>query len=153
ADFAGTSAILDLPEVAAAAGVRPRRVQPECLPLRRVTMHPDRFHARRAFLRDSFAGFGSLALASLMHDERLWAAPANPLAAKPPHMPAKAKSVIFLFMAGGPSQVDTFDPKPLLKKLHGQPKPASFGDAKYQTIQKDAKLLGTARTFAKHGKS
>ncbi len=56
-------------------------------------------------------------------------------------------------MAGGPSQVDTFDPKPLLNKLHGQPRPAAFGDAKYQFISKDAKLLGTKRTFRRHGES
>ena len=56
-------------------------------------------------------------------------------------------------MAGGPSHLDTFDPKPLLNKLNGQPRPAEFGEAKYQFVQKDAKLLGSARTFAKHGKS
>ena len=56
-------------------------------------------------------------------------------------------------MAGGPSQVETFDPKPLLNKLHGQPRPQQFGEAKYQFIQSDAKLLGTKRTFRKYGKS
>jgi hypothetical protein len=79
---------------------------------------------------------------------------ANPLAARPPHQQyAPAKSVIFLFMAGGPSQVETFDPKPLLNKLHGKPRPKSFGDAKYQFVKSDAKLLGTKRSFAKYGKS
>src|SRR3954447_2370688 len=73
-------------------------------------------------------------------------------AAAPPRK-AKAKAVIFLFMAGGPSHLETFDPKPLLNKLHGQPRPAEFGEAKYQFIQKDARLLGTARKFAKHGQS
>ena len=51
----------------------------------------------------------------------------NPLAAKAPHHKAKAKSVIFLFMAGGPSHLETFDPKPLLNKLNGEKRPAEFG--------------------------
>ncbi|MBP87943.1 MAG: hypothetical protein CMJ64_14670 [Planctomycetaceae bacterium] len=101
---------------------------------------------RRKFLQESFCGIGSLALAAMVH-EQARAAVTNPLAAKPPHFEAKAKSVIFLFMAGGPSQVETFDPKPLLNKLHGQPRPAEFGDAKYQRIEKDAKLLGVQRKF------
>ena len=66
---------------------------------------------------------------------------------------AKAKSVIFLFMAGGPSHLETFDPKPLLNELHGQTRPAEFGEAKYQFIQRDAKLLGTQRKFQKYGQS
>src|SRR4051812_43564720 len=104
---------------------------------------------RREFVRDAFCGFGGLALASLLHEER---ARANPLAPKPPHLPtAKAKAVIFLFMAGGPSHLETFDPKPLLNRLHGQPRPAEFGDARYQFISKDARLLGTQRQFRKYG--
>lgn len=75
------------------------------------------------------------------------------MAAKPPHHDAKAKSVIFLFMAGGPSQVETFDPKPLLNELHGQPRPKEFGEAKYQFVKEDAKLLGTKRVFKKYGRS
>src|SRR5215831_203306 len=71
-----------------------------------------------------------------------------------PHPPgAKAKAVIFLFMAGGPSHLETFDPKPLLNKLDGQPRPAEFGDAKYQFISRDARLLGTRRTFQKAGRN
>jgi hypothetical protein len=65
----------------------------------------------------------------------------------------KAKSVIFLFMAGGPSHIETFDPKPLLNQLDGHPRPASFGEARYQFIQNDAKLLGSFATFKKHGDS
>ena len=75
------------------------------------------------------------------------------MAPKPPHHDAKAKSVIFLFMAGGPSQVETFDPKPLLNELHGQPCPKEFGEAKYQFVKEDAKLLGTKRVFRKYGRS
>ena len=77
---------------------------------------------RREFLRDAFCGFGSLALASMLHGEqarsgRIRSPP------KPPHCRRKAKSVIFLFMAGGPSHLETFDPKPLLNKLDGQKRP------------------------------
>src|SRR5919198_5262051 len=96
--------------------------------------------SRREFLRDTFCGFGTLALASLLRQERARAAGADPLAPKSPHLPAaKAKAVIFLFMAGGPSHVDTFDPKPLLNKLNGQRRPAEFGEAKYQFVRKDAR--------------
>ncbi|MGE3819868.1 MAG: DUF1501 domain-containing protein, partial [Isosphaeraceae bacterium] len=70
-----------------------------------------------------------------------------------PHLPAKARAVIFLFMAGGPSHLETFDPKPLLNRLHGQPRPKEFGDVKYQQIQSNAKLLGTKQTFKKYGQS
>jgi len=109
---------------------------------------------RREFIRDSFAGFGSLALADMAFRERLAAAPAlDPLAPKEPHKPASAKAVIFLFMAGGPSHLETFDPKPLLNELDGQKRPAEFGEAKYQFVKEDAKILGTKRTFKKYGQS
>jgi hypothetical protein len=98
-------------------------------------------------------GFGGLALASLASEPTASAGTGNPLAPKPPHQAAKAQSVIFLFMAGGPSHLETFDPKPLLNQLHGQSRPAAFGDAKYQFIQNDAKLLGSQRSFRKHGQS
>jgi hypothetical protein len=103
---------------------------------------------RREFLTDAFCGIGSLAFASLCE-----AASKNPLAPKTPGNPAKAKSVIFLFMAGGPSHIETFDPKPLLNKLDGQKRPAEFGEAKYQFISGTAKLMGTKRTFKKYGQS
>jgi hypothetical protein len=115
--------------------------------------HSKLSRTRREFVREACCGFGGLALASLLHDEQLRAAGSNPLAAKPPHVEAKAKSVIFLFMAGGPSHVETFDPKPLLNKLHGQPRPKEFGEAKYQFVHEDARLLGTKRTFRKYGES
>ncbi len=113
---------------------------------------------RREFLCDAFCGFGALAFGAMLQQEDLRAASTagmNPLAAKPPHMPdkAKAKSVVFLFMSGGPSHMETFDPKPLLNKLSGQKRPASFGEAKYQFVGAEAKLLGTKRTFKKYGKS
>jgi hypothetical protein len=108
---------------------------------------------RRELLCDAFCGLGGLALADLLEQERVRAAGADPLAPKRPHLPAKAKAVIFLFMAGGPSHLDTFDPKPLLNRLDGQRRPAEFGEAKYQFVSKDARLLGTARKFRKHGQS
>ena len=108
---------------------------------------------RREFIRDGFCGFGGLALASLLHQEQLRAGTVDPLAPKPPHQAAKARAVIFLFMAGGPSHLETFDPKPLLNALHGQPRPTEFGEAKYQFVRKNARLLGTRRTFRKHGES
>jgi hypothetical protein len=109
--------------------------------------------SRRQFLSETCCGFGSLALASLLARD-LTAADKNPLAARPPHRPnPPAKSVIFLFMAGGPSHLETFDPKPLLNKLDGQRRPAEFGDAKYQFIKTDARLLGSKRKFKKYGQS
>ncbi|HVW84418.1 MAG TPA: DUF1501 domain-containing protein [Bryobacteraceae bacterium] len=112
---------------------------------------------RREFLTDAFCGFGTIALADLLmrSDARAATLAGNPLAPKPPHMPdkAKAKAVIFLFMAGGPSQVETYDPKPLLNKLNGQKRPAEFGDVKYQFVNDTSRLLGTKRTFQKYGQS
>lgn len=111
--------------------------------------------SRRQMLRDTFCGMGSLALASLVAEERARGETENPLAPKPPHDGnAKAKSVIFLFMAGGPSHLETFDPKPLLNKLDGKDRPKSFGDVKYQQIKPGtSKLLGSKRTFRKHGEA
>ncbi|MEO8129916.1 MAG: DUF1501 domain-containing protein, partial [Bryobacteraceae bacterium] len=103
---------------------------------------------RREFLCEAFGGFGALAYTSMLQAEGL-----NPLAPKTPPEPAKAKSVIFLFMAGGPSHLETFDPKPLLNKLSGQKRPAAFGEAKYQFIKGTPLLLGTKRTFKRYGKS
>lgn len=106
---------------------------------------------RRQFLRDAYGGFGGLALASLPLGPPATAA--GPLAARLPHQAAKARSVIFLFMAGGPSHLETFDPKPLLNRLDGQPRPAQFGEAKYQFIKDGARLLGSKRAFQPRGES
>ena len=92
-------------------------------------------------------------MTALLQQERLRAATGNPLSPKSSLLPAKAKSVIFLFMAGGPSHLETFDPKPLLNKLHGQPRPKEFGEAKYQFVKEDARLLGTNRRFQRYGES
>ncbi|MBM3738871.1 MAG: DUF1501 domain-containing protein [Acidobacteria bacterium] len=108
---------------------------------------------RREFLTDAFCGFGSLAFAGMMAQEQARAARGNPLAPRPAHKPAKANAVIFLFMAGGPSHLETFDPKPLLNQLHGQKRPAGFGEVKYQFVDSQSRILGTKRTFKKYGKS
>ncbi len=106
---------------------------------------------RRDVLVRAAHGFGSLALASLLEAPVSAADRVNPLAAKPPHFPGKAKSVIFLFMVGGPSQVDTFDPKPALDKYHGQPLPPSYGTIVSQFTKGDTPLLRSPWKFQKYG--
>ena len=108
---------------------------------------------RREFLTDCYCGLGSLAFGSMMTQEFASAAQVNPLAPKPPHIPGKAKAMIFVYMAGGPSHLETWDPKPLLNKLDGQRRPAEFGDVKYQNVNSGSRILGTKRTFKKYGKS
>jgi hypothetical protein len=110
---------------------------------------------RREFLTDAFCGFGSLAFGAMLQARQAKAGYVNPLAPRPPHNPkhAPAKSVIFLFMAGGPSQMETFDPKPVLNKLNGQSMPDSFVRPKRQFIKGEPKLLGTKRRFKQYGKS
>jgi len=122
-------------------------------------MSPDQRHSchirpavtRRDVLVRAAHGFGSVALASLLPPRGHAANRVNPLAAKPPHFPGKAKSVIFLFMVGGPSQVDTFDPKPALEKYNGQPLPASYGTVVSQFTRGDTPLLRSPWTFKKYG--
>ncbi len=118
--------------------------------------------SRRQFLRKSAFGFGSLALAHLLdRDGRVFAAETassiqNPLRAKEPHFPAKAKSVIFIFLQGGLSQVDSFDPKPALARWDGKLLPADFGDGKLLLAQInafEAKFMQTRRTFKQRGRS
>ena len=114
---------------------------------------------RRHFFRDCGVGLGSMALASLANaGAPLLAgstqAAASPLSPRPGHFPARAKSVIFLFMAGGPSQLDLFDNKPKLQELHGQVIPESYvANKRFAFIKKDAKLLGTKRKFQRCGQS
>src|ERR1043166_6957218 len=83
---------------------------------------------RRHFFKQCGIGVGQVALAQLLSDGRLLAAPAasSPMDPKPPHFPAKVKSVIYLFMAGGPSQLEMFDYKPMLQRFDGQPIPDSL---------------------------
>ena len=108
---------------------------------------------RREFLTDCYCGLGSLAFGSMMTQELASAAQVNPLAPKPPHIAGKAKAMIFVYMAGGPSHLETWDPKPLLNKLDGQKRPAEFGDVKYQNVNSGSRILGTKRSFKKYGKS
>lgn len=79
--------------------------------------------SRRALLRNTACGFGTLSLMDLLSNSGVAAEPANPMAPRKPHFEAKAKRVIFLFMHGGPSSIDTFDPKPRLEKDNGKPLP------------------------------
>ena len=87
--------------------------------------------SRRAFLTQAGGGCGALAVASLLADEQskqaVAASATNPLAPQQPHFAPRAKRVIWLFMHGGPSQVDLFDPKPDLARLSGQPLPQAGG--------------------------
>jgi hypothetical protein len=114
-------------------------------------MLPDLTFSRREMLRRSGTGLGALGLAALLADEAKGApkAASNPLAPKVAHFPAKAKHVIHLFMNGGPSQVDTFDPKPELTKQHGKT-PGSLGK---MTERKTGPLYKSAFKFNKCGQS
>jgi len=111
--------------------------------------------ARRSFLRDSMAGIGTAALAHLFGVEgRTAETAADPLAPRRPHFPARVKNVIFLFMEGAPSQMDLFDPKPALRKWHGQPLPPSMTkDLKLAFIKPTATVLGSPFQFVPRGKS
>ena len=108
---------------------------------------------RREMLKTSAAGFGWLAAASLLGESsatRAAETDSNPLASRPPHFPPQAKRVIFLFMHGGPSQVDTFDYKPLLERDHGKPVPF----AKPRVVSsKTGNLLKSPWKFRQHGES
>ncbi|QDT57441.1 hypothetical protein Pan44_55100 [Caulifigura coniformis] len=112
---------------------------------------------RRHFFADCGVGLGSIALASML-GENASAAPLPqakpPLLPKPTHFPARAKRVIFMFMAGAPSQLDLFDYKPKLQEYDGQVIPEEVTKGKrFAFIKGDAKLLGTRRKFAEHGES
>src|SRR5262249_32420212 len=114
--------------------------------------------SRREFLVRSSFGFGSLALGYLLNSESALAHSsltdsANSLAVKAPLFPAKARSVIFIFLQGGPSQVDTFDPKPELSRLNGQLVPPSFLQGMLGLAQikaEEAKLMGSQRSFQRY---
>ena len=108
---------------------------------------------RRQFLQQAGLGFGSLALASMLHQETN-AAPtpnADPLALRSPHFPAKIKSIIWLFMTGAPSQVDTWDYKPELQKRDGQDLAGS--DPKTGFFTTSGKCLKSPFEWKQHGES
>ena len=110
---------------------------------------------RRYFFRQAGFGLGAAALTGLLNESIFADAPNdNPLAAKPPMFPAKAKSIIYLFMAGAPSQVDLLDPKPTLQKYDGQNVPAELTKGeRFAFIKGTPKLLGSPYNFERCGKS
>src|SRR2546430_1363946 len=104
-------------------------------------------------------GLGGIALASLLSERKLFGATpepvANPMSPRPPHFKPRAKNVIYLFMAGGPSQLELLDYKPKLIELNGQPIPQSFIEGKrfaFMGSSHGTKLLGTRRQFRQHGR-
>src|SRR5262245_66251488 len=110
---------------------------------------------RRDLLRRSGMGFASLGLAQLLQSEKLLQAQpssprtmTSPLASRQPHFPGKAKRVVHLFMNGGPSHVDTFDPKPALDKYHGKPIPLRL-----RTERKTGAAYRSPFAFQRYGKS
>src|SRR5580692_8463046 len=119
--------------------------------------HFRRIQSRRNFFRTVGGGIGTVALSSLMQTDGYGAtgAPAaSPLAPKPPMFAPKAKNVIFMFMEGGPSQLDLFDPKPELEKWNGKPLPASLTkDLQLAFIKPTAAVLASPRKFTPQGKS
>ncbi|HEX3880529.1 MAG TPA: DUF1501 domain-containing protein [Bryobacteraceae bacterium] len=114
-----------------------------------------KIQTRRSFFTQCAGGIGIAALAQLMQSEgRAAIADVNPLAPKPPHFPAKAKNVIFMFMEGGPSQLDLFDPKPALQKWSGKPLPAEMTkDLRLAFTKPNAAVLASPRTFQPYGQS
>src|ERR1700676_4651347 len=108
--------------------------------------------SRRRFLQQAGLGFGSLALATLLHEQaHAQSAPANPLAPRPPHFPARGKGVIWLFMTGGPSQVDTFDYKPELQRRDGQN--LAGADPRTGFFQTSGRCLKSPFRWRQHGQS
>jgi hypothetical protein len=113
---------------------------------------------RRIALKSTAAGFGFVALRALLGWEAAVAAEPSslrdavrsPLAAKEPHLPARAKRILFLFMKGGPSHVDTFDPKPMLDRDHGKPPPFNLPRV---TFAAQGNLLRSPWKFRRYGQS
>ena len=103
--------------------------------------------SRREFFQQAGSGLGSIALASLLNGE------AQGATAKLPHHKPKAKSVIWLFMEGGPSHIDLFDPKPKLNELDGKPMPESFGKPITAMGTANNSIMGSPRKWKQHGKS
>src|SRR3989454_3845748 len=114
--------------------------------------------SRREFLQRAGGGLGALAFSYLLGLDGLAARadrrPAvDPLAPRPPHFLPKARSVIWLFMEGGPSHIDLFDPKPALEKLAGQPMPESFGRPITAMGTANNTLMPAKRRWKQYGES
>ncbi len=114
-----------------------------------------RIQSRRKFFRECAGGIGTIALAQMLERDGLGAVvEQNPLAPRKPHFAPKAKNVIFMFMEGGPSQIDLFDPKPELQKWHGKPLPAELTkNLRLAFTKPNAAVLASPRVFTPHGKS
>ncbi|MBM3786940.1 MAG: DUF1501 domain-containing protein [Acidobacteria bacterium] len=113
-------------------------------------MHVAQYIERRDFFRRTAAGLGAIALNRLLAQDSA----ADPLLVRRPHAKARAKSVIFLFMSGAPSQLDLLDPKPLMRKYHGEPMPQSMiKDLKDDLIRGSARVMASPREFQRYGKS
>ena len=113
-----------------------------------------RIQTRRSFFEQCAGGIGIAALAQLMEQEGRGAAAVNPLAPRQPHFAAKAKNVIYMFMEGGPSQLDLFDPKPALEKWSGHPLPPEMTkDLRLAFTKPNAAVLASPRTFQPYGQS
>src|SRR5437870_4007015 len=118
-----------------------------------------RIQTRRKFFRECAGGIGTVALAQLLARDGRAAADdtnrdTNPLAPRKPHFAPKAKNVIFMFMEGGPSQIDLFDPKPELEKWHGKPLPPELTkDLRLAFTKPNAAVLASPREFLPQGKS
>src|SRR5207248_948675 len=115
---------------------------------------------RREFLWEAGGGFAGTALAALLAGDGFFgpaaraavSAPESPLAPRKPHFEASTKSVICLFMYGGVSQVDTWDPKPQLTRYHGKPLPTLDKDPLLK-VRNPGVLLGSTRKFQRYGQS
>jgi len=113
-----------------------------------------RLASRRAFLERCANGFGMTALWHLLASDGWGASAPDPNTPREPHFPAKAKNVIYLFMSGAPSQLDLYDPKPEMKKHHGQPVPASLLEGLNDILIKtNATVMASPRTFQRYGES
>jgi len=118
------------------------------------TPHVVGVKSRREFLAQAGGGFGSIALAYMLHEDGLLAAEPGQLSgAHAPHHAPRARSIIWLFMEGGPSHLDLFDPKPTLETLAGQPLPPSFGRPITAMGTAGNTLMPSKRTFKQHGQS
>ncbi|HVR74949.1 MAG TPA: DUF1501 domain-containing protein, partial [Planctomycetota bacterium] len=133
---------------------------------RRMLIEEAAVHTRREFLNTTASGLGMMALGAMLTQDGLLspahampeggpgARQVEPLESRPPHFEPRAKSCIFIFMEGAPSQIDLFDPKPKLRDLHGQKLPPSMLEkVRFAFIQKDtAFLMASRRAFERHGK-